>query len=378
MRAEPSLSAEALAAFRAVLANGAAPIDCPILQPLSLLLDVAGEAMRARLFIVQAEGGVESCLRPDFTVAVARAHLESGATAGRYFYEGHVFRASQGPDWPEEFLQMGVESFAADGGDAADLADADADIAALAWRAAATGGRGDLSLWLGDIGLFAAFVDSLGLPGVLAGRLKRVAGRPRLLQAELARTEPRGEPASGQLAALLAELSEAEAAGLLEEIWALAGVEPVGGRRPAEIAARLVRRAEAAAAPALSLEAAQAIGEFMAISDTPQAAIGRIRALAGRKARAIELALGGWERRLAKLAGVVPAAAMRFAPALGHAFDYYDGLTFEVRSQALGPQRPVAVGGRYDGLLGRLGARNRGQAVGCMVRPWRALAGGEA
>ena len=30
---------------------------------------------------------------------------------------------------------------------------------------------------------------------------------------------------------------------------------------------------------------------------------------------------------------------MRFAPALGHAFDYYDGLTFEVRSDASG-RRP--------------------------------------
>ena len=57
---------------------------------------------------------------------------------------------------------------------------------------------------------------------------------------------------------------------------------------------------------------------------------------------------------------------------------YYDGLTFEVRSEALGPDRPVAVGGRYDGLLARLGGKGDTRAVGCMVRPWRAYAGGEA
>jgi ATP phosphoribosyltransferase regulatory subunit len=70
---------------------------------------------------------------------------------------------------------------------------------------------------------------------------------------------------------------------------------------------------------------------------------------------------------------------MRFAPALGHAFDYYDGLTFEIRSEALGADRPVAVGGRYDGLLARLGGGGgSARAIGCMVRPWRAWARGDA
>ena len=49
-----------------------------------------------------------------------------------------------------------------------------------------------------------------------------------------------------------------------------------------------------------------------------------------------------------------------------------------MRSEALGPDRPVAVGGRYDGLLARLGGKGDTRAVGCMVRPWRAYAGGAA
>ena len=74
----------------------------------------------------------------------------------------------------------------------------------------------------------------------------------------------------------------------------------------------------------------------------------------------------------------VPVERTRFATALGHAFDYYDGLTFEVRSAALDHDRAVAVGGRYDGLPARLGAETGSRAVGCMVRPWRAWAGGES
>ena len=68
--------------------------------------------MRARLFVVQAEGGAEACLRPDFTVAVARQHIDGGAGAGRYVYEGPAFRAAPEGDRPEEFVQLGVELFA--------------------------------------------------------------------------------------------------------------------------------------------------------------------------------------------------------------------------------------------------------------------------
>jgi ATP phosphoribosyltransferase regulatory subunit len=77
VRVEPPVPAQTLSAIRAALtAAGATPVDAPILQPLGLLIDLAGEAMRARLFVVQAEGGAEACLRPDFTVAVARQHIE--------------------------------------------------------------------------------------------------------------------------------------------------------------------------------------------------------------------------------------------------------------------------------------------------------------
>jgi ATP phosphoribosyltransferase regulatory subunit len=375
VRVEPPVPAQALAAIRGALAAaGATPVDAPILQPLNLLLDLAGEAMRARLFVVQAEGGAESCLRPDFTVAVARQHIEGGGAAGRYVYEGPAFRASPEGERPEEFVQLGVELFAPAGGD---TVEADSEVASLAWRAAVAGGRKDLTLWLGDVGLFAAFIESLGLPAALAARLKRVAGRPRLLNAELARAgEAAPAAGGGQLAALLSGLSEPEAAAMLEEVWALAGVEPVGGRGPGEIAARLVRRAEAAQAPALTESQAAAIRAFMAISEAPASGLEKVRTLTG-KAKSLDAALTDWDRRLAKLSEI-PTGRMRFSPALGHAFDYYDGLTFEVRSDALGAERPVASGGRYDSLLARLGGSAKARAVGCVVRPWRAFSGGEA
>lgn len=378
MSAEPAVPPEALAEIRApFVALGAEAVDAPILQPLGLLLELAGEAMRARLFVVQSEGGQETCLRPDFTVPVVRQHLESGRSSGRYFYEGKAFRASPEPGRAEEFRQVGLERFDEA---SASVVEADAEITALAWRSAMAGGRQDLSLWLGDVALFGAFVDAQDLAEPLAARLKRVAARPRLLAAELARADGETQDAEGgRLAGLLSGLSENEAATVLEDIWSLAGIDPVGGRGPAEIAQRLIRRAEAARAPALTAEQADSIRRFLAIEDEPTAAFAAIAGAAGPRASVLEGALAQWRERLRLLeqAGV-PVAQARFATALGHAFDYYDGLTFEVRSAALGADQAVAVGGRYDGLPARLGGAAEARAVGCMVRPWRAWAGAAA
>jgi ATP phosphoribosyltransferase regulatory subunit len=369
---EPPVPGEALEAIRAPFAAmGATGIDPPVLQPLGLILDLSGEAMRERLFVVQADGGEEAALRPDFTIPAARLHIASGRGSGRYYYEGKAFRArAKGHDGYEEFLQIGLEAF-----ETGEAPGADAEIAALAWRAAAAGGRNDLTLQLGDVGLFAAFVDTLGLVEPLALRLKRAFSSPRRLRALLQPTASRaGLPPPGErLAGVLSGLPEAEAAAVLEDLWALAGVEPVGGRSAAEIVHRLAERGTAARAPDLDAGQADLIARFLAIADEPAAALEAVERLAGQGGAALQAALDAWARRLQALeeAGA-PAGAMRLATAFGRDFGYYDGVLFEVRSAALGEHRPLAAGGRYDSLPARLGAPLASGAVGCMVRPARA------
>jgi ATP phosphoribosyltransferase regulatory subunit len=375
IKLEPSVPQDALAAIRApFLAQGATPIETPVLQPLDLLLDLSGEAMRPRLFVVQADGIDEACLRPDLTIPVASAHIASGERHGRYLYEGKAFRvAPPGSDRSEEFLQIGLESY----GDADRIA-ADAEVAGLAWRSAAAGGRKDLFMEAGDIALFSAFLKALGLPRPLVLRLERAFRRPRALRVELERAQSGAAAPGGpgRLAGMIAALPEAEAASALQEVWAMAGVQPVGGRSPAEIASRLAERAEAGRAPALKPDDADRISAFLAVSDQADKALKAIAALA--RGEALAEPLQAWSRRLEALTKAgVPEGTLRVSPAFGRSFGYYDGFVFEVRSSALDAERPLAAGGRYDGLLTRLGARRAAGAVGCMVRPWRAFAGGE-
>ena len=375
MRIEPTVPAEVLAAVRAPFGDlGAEAIDPPVAQPLGLILDLSGEAMRERLILVQADGGAEAALRPDFTIPAALLHIESGRAGGRYLYEGKAFRAApRGREAYEEFLQIGVEAF-----ETGAAPEADAEIAGLAWRAAAAGGREDLTLELGDVGLFGAFIDTLKLAEPLAARIKRSFASPRRLRAALERAEAgdtgRGAaPAGDRLSTLLGGLPEVEATAVLQDLWALAGIEPAGGRSAAEIVHRLAVRSAVARAPDLTPEQASLIGKFLAISDRPEAALEAVARLAGPGGTKLETALKGWGRRLAALRDEgAPAAAMRLSTAFGRDFGYYDGVLFEVRSAALGDHRPVAAGGRYDSLFARLGANLACGAVGCMVRPGRA------
>ena len=51
--------------------------------------------------------------------------------------------------------------------------------------------------------------------------------------------------------------------------------------------------------------------------------------------------------------------------AFGRPLDYYSGMVFELHENGAGP--PLVAGGRYDGLLARLGAAETIPAVGFAV-----------
>ncbi len=367
---------EVLAAVRApFVAFGGVWEEPPVLQPLPVLLNLLGEAMRARLMVVTAgEGSEELALRPDFTIALARAHIASGAAAARRLYAGEAFRAQPaGSGPPAEFTQVGVETF---GGDD-DGAVLDGEVAALAWRAARTGGRDDLTLVMGDVALFGAFLAAVGAPEAVRVRLERAFAAGRPVQPELERlcAPAPVEAENGRLRRLLTGLPDAEAAAALEELWALAGIRPVGGRGAGEIVHRLAERAQAARAPRLEPAAADLVRRYLLVSAAPAAALEQVRTLAGEGARALDPACEAWARRVSALeAGGVPAGAVTLAAGFVRPFGYYDGALFEVRAAGLPADAPVAAGGRSDGLLARLGGASA-PSVGCMVRPARAWPG---
>ena len=92
-----------------------------------------------------------------------------------------------------------------------------------------------------------------------------------------------------------------------------------------------------------------------------------MRKLAGDAKIALTPALDLLETRIGFLAARgVDVERINFASAFGRGMDYYTGFVFELHD----PRRvsgPLVAGGRYDGMLQRLGAKQPIPAVGFSV-----------
>jgi len=143
----------------------------------------------------------------------------------------------------------------------------------------------------------------------------------------------------------------------VERRLAEAGLAPVGGRAPAEIARRLLEKAEDRRAPRLPVEKARLILSLLEVEGTPESALAALDALAGQAGAAFAAALERLERRFSLMIESLGrlSSEVTFAADFGRAFDYYTGFVFQAEAEIGGRRVPVAGGGRYDDLLASLG-----------------------
>ncbi len=355
----PDLRAQKLVA--SYVRAGYAPIEPPILQPAEPFLDLSGEDIRRRMFLTSDPLGRELCLRPDLTIPVSRAYLQSPAAgrAAAFCYLGAVFRHREGV--AAEFLQAGIESFARH-----DKAAADAEMLALGLEATTLYGLTAPEIRVGDVGLFSAFVAALDLAPAWKRRLVKDFNRKWSLAHDLdqlALAAASGPPEYQGVLAALAGSDPKAAHHLVTDLLSIAGIEAVGGRSVAEIAERFLEQAALGAGTRLPRETRALIERFLAVRGDPDEAAGALRALAADAKISLGPALDLFETRTGFLAARgVNVGAIHFSTAFGRGFDYYTGFVFELHdARAKGP---LIAGGRYDGLLARLGARDTIPAVG--------------
>jgi ATP phosphoribosyltransferase regulatory subunit len=134
-------------------------------------------------------------------------------------------------------------------------------------------------------------------------------------------------------------------------------------RSVAEIADRFLEQSALNAPTRLPRETRALIERFLTIAGDPDDAASELRALAADANIALAPALDLFETRTGFLAARgVDVRAIEFATDFGRGFDYYTGFVFELH-ESRGKSALVA-GGRYDGLLTRLGAQEPIPAVG--------------
>lgn len=331
-------------------------VEPAILLPADLFVDTAGEDIRRRLFLTADADGREMCLRPDFTIPICRHYLERGA-AGREAalgYFGPVFR--QRVDEPNEFLQAGIELFGNE-----DRAAADADVLALAHQAAALFALDEPIVKIGDEGLFLALLDGLGLAQPVRRRLRGLFGLPERLAATIKRlASGDGTAEAVRHAGILGALAgskPAEAKALVEDLLGLAGIATVGGRSAHEIAERFLEKAAIASEGGLTPEAAAILTRYLALSTSPDRAVDALDAFQAEVKIDMSAAIDLFARRNDAFRDCgLELDRPVFRADFGRNLDYYTGFVFEIRDPERVDERPVIGGGRYDGLLERLGA----------------------
>lgn len=337
-----------------------------LLQPAEPFLDLSGEDIRRRMYLTTDHAGRELCLRPDLTIPVSRDYLASplaGRAAG-FCYLGPVFR--QRGDGSGEFMQAGIESFGRP-----DSAAADAEMLALGLEATSQFGLDAPEIRMGDAALFTALVEALALGAAWKRRLVKDFNRKTSLKQDLDRLALAASVPPPEYQGVLAALAGSDpkaAHALVTDLLSIAGINTVGGRSVGEIADRFLEQAALGASAALPQETRALIERFLTIGGNPDEAAVELRALANDGKIAFGPALDLFESRTGFLAARgVDVDRIRFSTAFGRGLDYYTGFVFELHDPAGETEGPLVAGGRYDGLLTRLGSATPIPAVGFAV-----------
>ena len=345
---------------------GYARVSPAILQPAEPFLDLSGEDIRRRMFLTTDPDGHELCLRPDLTIPVSRDYLASpsaGEAVG-YCYLGPVFRHRG--DAPSEFVQAGIESFAR-----RDTAAADAEMLSLGLETTAHYGIVAPEVRMGDVGLFGALIAALDLSAAWKRRLVKDFNRAGSLADDLDRLVSAAAIERPEYQGVLAAMAGSDpkaAHALVTDLVSIAGINAVGGRSVGEIADRFLEQAALGASSGLPRATRALIEQFLAISGDPDEAADALRTLGAEAGLDIGAALDLFESRTGFLAAQgVEVSRIRFSTAFGRGLDYYTGFVFELHDPEFAEQRQLVAGGRYDGLLTRLGAPEPIPAVGFSV-----------
>ena len=227
----------------------------------------------------------------------------------------------------------------------------------------------DVEIRTGDVALFNALIDALGLYPVWRRRLIKDFNRKINLAEDIERLTLATAPGRNEYEGVLAALAGSDrkaALALVTDLMSIAGTTNVGGRTVAEIADRFLEQSTLKAG-ALPRDALGIIKRFLAIAGDPDDAVAKLRALATDAKLDISAAIDQFESRVGFMAARgIDTRKTRFSTSFGRGLDYYTGFEFELHAKGNGTE-PLVAGGRYDGLMTQLGSAAPIPAVGFSV-----------
>ena len=347
----PKLSPQRQALAR--LLQSAGEMQSPAtLLPASDYFDLAGEEFGRRLLLSEGNDGRQYCLRPDFTLPIAKRYMrEQKSGVATYTYLGSVFRQRQ--QGPTEFEQAGIEILAHDDPNEALKKVLHFVVSSLKiFDVIAPRVR------LGSISLFEELLTQLQLPVVWQPRLRRRFGNMSAMDALLDRLPAPHTRDSAKEGQNLQQLIEQITTKMLDD-----GLSLSAGRRPQDIAARFLEK-QALEAATVSPEVVQVLRRFLNICGPADAALRELESLYREADMRPGKAFPRLTGQIEMLAEMLDGAELSFDASFSPRLHYYTGLVFEITGKK---QKTLVSGGQYDRLLQALGADRKISASGCAL-----------
>jgi ATP phosphoribosyltransferase regulatory subunit len=327
------------------------------------MLDVYGEDLRARAFILDEHRDARFCLRPDFTVPIAMEHLElqkqDYQIRKRYCYAGAVFRrAHNNSPQPRQILQSGIEIY--ESGVEADVTALESCLVALR-RVGIT----DVKIRIGDLGILFAILDSIRMPDRWRRTLQRHIWRPAYFQKILQQysyAHNQNNQTEHNLKAFLkcfGNLDTRTAQQAIQHIFTLSNTPHQGSRSIGDIARRFIGLSQETQYRPLEDAKIKMINDFLALRCPAEEVVDKITELTRDSGVSIRGALERFEQRAQKL-----PPNCEFDASFGRNLEYYDGFVFDINFQG----KSLAGGGRYDRLFNALGSITPCYGVGAALR----------
>ena len=339
-----------------------------IIQPADIFLERSGEDIRARTFVFTDPSGAEMCLRPDLTVPACRYHLshaEKPDEEAKYCYLGQAFRFPNERLSPQEFLQAGLEWFAAP-----DAAAAEARVLKLAISALEATGLTKFRVTLGDLGLFSALLEDTPMPARWRNRLKHHFWRPHAFREVLENFTAVRSIKRTSISALIDRLETEPVEQVVAAEMNARNLPLVGGRTLAEIAARLSDKSADRSEPRLAQAKADAITGYLDIVEPASNLAGRLNRM--EQGKNFHSAAKHFDSRLVELEELgLNTKRFEFKATFGRELEYYTGFVFQIEVETAEGVVAVAGGGRYDNLLSDMGSPVPVSAVGCAIHTER-------
>ena len=311
------------------------------------IIQRSGENFRKLMLTFEDDAGKNMCLRPDLTVASCIKYLKEDSKAtSKIFYSGQAYRRSSNPKEKIVNEQLGVEIIGSK-----KKAEDDEKVLKIILKSIDKIKVKNISIKVGDVSLFEKLIDSLKIPERWKLRLKRHFWRPQYFEDLLNRLETNSD-----VDPMAVDLDKKK----FSEMRNLNQNKEIANRKVSEILSRFDRKIKDPRSFSENKKIVKIIREFLKI----HCSIDKIERILKDFIKKYKLS----KNILSDLTAIKNLSKINhktiFLTNFGRDIEYYTGIVFEIYNSS---KKEIARGGRYDGLLKRLGSKKNISAVGAAI-----------